>query len=100
MRNGPLLSHISSILKSAFQSILSPLDCCKNFISSPVTGLARGAGSVTGTNFLGCSYGKFHLSRPGCNSKTKLKWWNIKLYDCRSFEDSCNFTNKVNSNTS
>ena len=45
--------------------------------------------SVTdsGTNVVLCLHGNFQPSRPG---------WNPIVCGCRSFVDSCNFTNKAN----
>ena len=34
-------------------------------------------GSVTGTNSVVCSYGKFQPGRPGWIQETQPKWWNI-----------------------
>ena len=38
------------------------------------------ASSVTGTNSVVCSYGKFQPGRPGWTQETQPKWWNINLY--------------------
>ena len=59
------------------------------------------AGSVTGINFVVCSYGKF---QPGYRMKFKKQNQNGAtltsiVRDYHSFADSCNFTNKANSNT-
>ena len=66
---------------------------------SPVTA----AGSVTGTNFVVCSYGK-KVSARSSGMKFKKQNQNGETYTCivrgcRGFVDSCNFTNKANSQT-
>ena len=59
------------------------------------------AGSVAGTNFVVCSYGKFQPGRPGQIKETKPKWHHISLHPSRlhSFVESCNLSNKTNSST-
>ena len=37
------------------------------------------AGSVTGTNSVVCSYGKFQPGQPGWIQETQPNWWNINL---------------------
>ena len=44
------------------------------------------AGSVTRTNSVVCSYGKFQPGRPGWIQETQPKWWNINLYYSRLSE--------------
>ena len=58
--------------------------------------------SMTGTNSVVCSYGKFQPGRPKWIQETQPKWWNITciVRDCHSFVESCNFTNKDNLHTS
>ena len=69
------------------------LQCCTGTSSYEPS---NQAGSVTGTNFVVCSYGKFQLGDRDEIQETKPKWRHM---DNHSFVDSCNFSNKVTSIT-
>ena len=59
------------------------------------------AGSVTGTNSVVCSYGKFQPGRPGWLKKHNQNGGTstFTIRDCQNFGDTCNFSNKALSHT-
>ena len=77
------------VIISILYKHLIKLNCdtvlCKHFTHIRASSYEPGnrAGSVTGTNSVVCSYGKFQPGRPGWIQETQPKLWNINLYCSR-----------------